>query len=307
MPLGSLPVLAIQGPQGSGKSTTAKRLRSLFDPRATATSGKPKSPDDIMVSALNNRVLSYDNISSGVDSSLSDTICILATGGGMAKRALYTNFEEVSMSARRSTILNGIDDLAVHGDLAQRTLTVNLKPLHYRSEREMDAEFESARPRILGALLDAVSMAVRRLPEVSADEGWERPRMVDFAEWVVAAEPALAIPEGSFLKAYAQSQEHQRIDMMEGNALAIALKQLADHLEPGKEVNYSAEELLNKLLATRNMLANDVGLPRSAKGLSQFLRRDHADYERATGLVIKMDPHDRDPVTRRKQIRISLK
>ncbi len=56
--------------------------------------------------------------------------------------------------------------------------------------------FESARPRILGALLDAVVLALKRENHVHA-ASW--PRMADFARWVVAAEPRLPWPAGSFL------------------------------------------------------------------------------------------------------------
>lgn len=44
-----------------------------------------------------------------------------------------------------------------------------------------------------GALLDAVSLALRQLPEVRLER---LPRMAEFAQWVVAAEEGLGFKEG---------------------------------------------------------------------------------------------------------------
>ena len=66
------------------------------------------------------------------------------------------------------------------------------------SERKLEADFwadfEAAAPAaILGALLDAVSVAVARESSVTM-ASW--PRMADFARWVTAAEPALGWTKG---------------------------------------------------------------------------------------------------------------
>jgi hypothetical protein len=58
-------------------------------------------------------------------------------------------------------------------------------------------EFEPARPRILGALLDALAEGLRELPRVRLVR---LPRMADFALWATACETALW-PAGSFARA----------------------------------------------------------------------------------------------------------
>ena len=60
-----------------------------------------------------------------------------------------------------------------------------------------------ARPRILGALLDVVSAAMAREPEVELDE---LPRMADFARWTAAAAPALGWDADGLLAAYARNR-----------------------------------------------------------------------------------------------------
>ena len=66
-------------------------------------------------------MLAFDNFS-GIKADLADSLCRLATGSEIGGRALYSNHETASFSARRPMILNGIPDLAARGDLADRAL-----------------------------------------------------------------------------------------------------------------------------------------------------------------------------------------
>ena len=67
-----------------------------------------------------------------------------------------------------------------------------------RPEAELRAAFDAARPRILGALLDAVVQGLRRLPDTKLER---LPRLADFALWASACEPAIW-PPGTFWSAY---------------------------------------------------------------------------------------------------------
>jgi hypothetical protein len=91
-------------------------------------------------------------------------------------------------------LLNSITDVATRPDLLERALLIrhpSIPPARRRTEAELSREFERARPRILGALLDAASGAQRELPNTRLAE---HPRMADFAVWVTAAETALGWP-----------------------------------------------------------------------------------------------------------------
>src|SRR5687767_7851313 len=57
---------------------------------------------------------------------LSDSLCRAATGDGDVGRALYTDSDLAVFAFRRCIILNGIDVGALRGDLADRTLPINL-------------------------------------------------------------------------------------------------------------------------------------------------------------------------------------
>ena len=169
---GPYPVLVLSGEQGSAKSTFAAILRALLDPNTAPLRALPREDRDLFITASNGHVLAFDNVS-GLPAWISDTLCRLATGGGFAVRQLYTDMDEVLFDACRPVILNGIEDIVTRPDLADRALFLTLEPIpeeRRRPEAEFWAAFEAERPRILGALLDAVVEGLKRLPETRLDE-----------------------------------------------------------------------------------------------------------------------------------------
>src|SRR5262249_35868902 len=159
----------------------------------------------------------------GVALPLSDALCTLATGGGFATRELYTDADEKLFDAVRPVVLNGIEDLATRGDLLDRAINLTLPQIpdeRRGDEDDLWRQFEESRPRLLGALLDAVSTALRNRPHVKLAH---KPRMADFACWVVAAEPALGWPEGAFLRAYNDNRAAANALALEASVVAPAI------------------------------------------------------------------------------------
>jgi hypothetical protein len=92
------------------------------------------------------------------------------------------------------------EDVITRPDLADRAIFLTLPYVHdtrRRPEKDIWREFELAQPPILGALLNAASHGLRRLPEVRLDR---LPRMADFDLWASACETAVW-PAGTFLRA----------------------------------------------------------------------------------------------------------
>jgi hypothetical protein len=197
---GPYPVLVLSGEQGSAKSTFSAILRALLDPNAAPLRALPREDRDLFIAATNGHVLTFDNVS-GLRPWISDTLCRLATGGGFAIRQLYTDQDEVLFDASRPVILNGIEDIVVRPDLADRAIFLTLEPIpeeRRRPEIELWAAFEAERPRILGVLLNAAVEGLKQLPETRLPK---LPRMADFALWATACETALW-PAGTFWSAY---------------------------------------------------------------------------------------------------------
>ena len=163
-----------------------------------------------MIAANNSWVISLDNLSS-LSVTLSDALCRLSTGGGFSTRELYSDGDEILMSLMRPIILNGIDEVISRSDLLDRSILLHLPRLSRRfDESTFWGEFEDARPRLLGSLLDAVSVALSRIETVTntaRSEETDLPRLADFTLWGMAAEPGLGSAQGQFLDRYRGNRE----------------------------------------------------------------------------------------------------
>ncbi len=268
-PNGPYPILALNGEHGSAKSTTAKIHRRLIDPNKSVTRAAPRDERDLAIAATNGAVISLDNLST-VPDWLSDTLCRVSTGLGFSTRTLYENDEETLFDACRPIVINGIGVLGTRSDLLDRTIDLELPRIpddHRQDEAQFWAAFDREQPAILGALLDAVSGAIGRLDAVQLERA---PRMADFARWVVAAEPALGWPAGSFLKAYTGNR-----DAIHELALdaAVIVPPMRTMLEAGEFVG-TATELLDRLAGIVGEAATRrKGWPGNATSLSRELAR----------------------------------
>ncbi len=300
-PMGPYPVLGLAGTQGSAKTTTSKVICRVIDPNVAQLRTMPSDERDLVIAAKNHWVVAFDNLS-GISPELSDGLCRLATGGGLGTRKLYTNDEESLFDVQRPVMGNGIDEFATRSDLLDRSILIQLPEVAeggYRTERQFWAEFEEAQPRILGALLDAVSTALRRVDTVEVEGTY---RMADFVEWVVAAEPALGVSEGTFLHAYAENRADANEVALEGSPVVEPLKQL---LRANRGTwSGSATELLEALKTQRAApvnLSSARGWPQKPRVLSSVLRLLKPNLEK---IGFELDLDSRDPVTRVKRIHI---
>ena len=219
---GPYPVIVLSGEQGSAKSTFSAILRSLLDPNTAPLRALPREDRDLFIAASNGHVLAFDNVS-GLPGWISDTLCRLATGGGFAVRQLYTDQDEVLFDAARPVILNGIEEIVTRPDLADRAVFLTLQPIpeeHRRPEQELWAAFDAERPRVLGVLLDAVVVGLKRLPETRLEK---LPRMADFALWATACETALW-PAGTFWSAYCGNRDEAVEGVIDADPIATAVR-----------------------------------------------------------------------------------
>lgn len=273
-PDGPYPLLALYGEQGSGKSSTARRLREVIDPARTVTRETPRSTRDLAVAARGCRVLVFDNLS-WLTAETSDALCRLATGGGLGTRRLYTDDEESTFYAKRPIIVNGIEEVATRGDLLSRSVVLQLPTLdRYRDERTLDAEFATAHPAILGALLDAVSKALARWDATPTPNV----RVGDFARWVEASEAV-----AGFVEAYAENRTEAVEAEVAASAFATALMEFAHDVGTWEG---TAADLLSTLTnRTDDHADKGKHWPSNPKAASDRLRR-HAPTLRTMGVEV---------------------
>jgi hypothetical protein len=283
-PAGPYSVMIFQGEQGTGKSEAARLLKDLIDPFTAPLRTMPATEKDLLIAASRMHVLSFDNLS-GVPPWLSDAFCRLATGGGLATRALYTNDSEVVFNARRPLILNGISDIATRHDLADRALTIHLPfiPEEDRMpEQQLAAEWAQAKPAIFRALLDAMCVALARKNQVHIPK---LPRMADFAKWVTAAEPALGWPEGAFVQAFEANRMSLVDSALESDLVGSAILALMSKMAKWSGTPSQLYETLSGLLP--DFERRSTGWPKGVNILSHrviraqaFLRKKNIQVER---------------------------
>ncbi len=225
-PEGPYPVLALDGEAGSGKSTASRLLRRLVDPNLADLRSPPRGERDLLVAACNARVLAFDNLSE-MRSAMADTLCMVATGGGLGERRLRTNGEEHLAYVQNPILLNGIPRLLERGDLADRAITITLSSIPEvarRPEAGLRADFETAAPGILALLLDGLVLAQRdgpglRLPRL--------PRMADFARLACAAAPAFGADAEQMLAALEANRAITVAEVIGADPVAAAVEAIA--------------------------------------------------------------------------------
>ncbi len=219
------PILAFSGPPGSAKSTAARLVKDLIDPASMPHRSCPRKEEDLLIAAQNSYLVSFDNVSTLSDA-MSDAHCRLSTGGGIGRRTLHADSDETTFTARRPQIFNGIGGYAMRTDFVNRLISIELDaipPAERKTEREVLAGFEKAKPRLLGAVFDAVSMALRNLELTRVEE---LPRMADFAIWAVAAEGSFGCSSGAFLKAFEKSHEREQAGVLDDSLVAEVFLEL---------------------------------------------------------------------------------
>jgi hypothetical protein len=237
------PVLVAHGPQGSGKSSACRIIRSMVDPSSLGTMSLPRHHNELVQKLAHHYVAPFDNIDN-LSSSQSDTLCRASTGEGFSKRQLYTDDEDVIYSYRRCVILNGINIAATRADLLDRSILIGLDriaPEKRREEEELEAAFEVAKPEILGGMFDVLSKAIRIRPEIKLKA---LPRMADFARWGCAIAQALGKPSKDFLDAYQRNIRQQNREVLDGQPVAAAVEVFMKNQEQWKG---SPSELLEAL------------------------------------------------------------
>jgi hypothetical protein len=281
---GPFPIATFQGEQGSAKSSAARIVRSLVDPNVAPIRAVPRDIRDLMISANNAWVQAIDNVSQLPDW-LSDAFCRLSTGGGYATRALFSDDGEKIFDAQRPVVINGIDEFGTRSDFLDRSIVFDFPPILDSARRPESAfwkDFEQVRPKIFGALLDAVSSGLRNFGKTHIPN---LPRMADFAELIVATEPALDCEPNSVLAAYRTNRSRASATVLESSPLSSAILTLVKHCD--------WEGTPTELMVALRLCADaesirTTGWPKAANALSSKLSRLTPSL-RAVGVEVERD------------------
>jgi hypothetical protein len=298
-PDGPFFVLSISSEHGSGKSALSTVAKSILDPNSAMRLAPPKDGDAVFATASAQRVLIYDNLKK-IDQGFSDVLCRLATGGTISKRALHTDNDVFSFSAKRPIILNGIAPSLGGLDLLSRTSQIRTLPIPESkrlTESEFFTRFDKTCPAIFGALLKAISHAIKMKDFTPRN----LPRMADAAAFVMRSEIGGGLPwtEGTFFRTFSDKERRKEDEALGGDPVAVKVISLSETSWKG-----SMKELLSEI--TKNLTSEEKKfVPQTPRGLSPKLL-ELAPLLRSRGIACERDEtplhgYQRITITRNKQ------
>jgi hypothetical protein len=193
------PIVNIAGQYGSGKTAATRVVRTLIDPVAAMVAPGGDKPDDLIIRAWHNYIVTLENTSDLTG--LSDTLCGVTTGIEFEVRQLFTNGDLFTMWVRRPVIINGIDPTKYAADLISRMVEIELS----RPERRMlESEFEdllkASAAKMFGAVTKLVIETLRLMPTIDPHEFSEDVRLAEFAHVGEAVCRALGRDAGWFVE-----------------------------------------------------------------------------------------------------------
>lgn len=217
------PILALTGQQGSAKSTALRMIIALVDASVAPLKSPPRNEDAWASAAHASAVVGVDNFSS-CPPWFSDTLARTVSGDAVIKRAHYTDNDVAVVRYRRAVALSSISPEGLQADVADRMCTVELTPItagNRRMERDLWAEFEAARPSILGALLDLLVLVEIELPNTRPEN---LPRLADAGLRFAALD---RVTGWEVLTTFKASQASAAVNVVDADVFAGALAKFA--------------------------------------------------------------------------------
>src|SRR5579872_6933476 len=141
-PTGPYPILILDGPSASGKSTAAHILRALLDPHAAPFAPHPHTERQVLKDAHHYRVLAYDHITH-LPPRLQDALARVSTGAGLQIRE--SSRDPVNLTVRTPVILTQLAAIPESEQLP---------------EREIVDRAEELLPSLLAALCQAIAKCI---------------------------------------------------------------------------------------------------------------------------------------------------
>lgn len=257
------PVLQITGGHGTAKTETACFIMRLVDPQVEDPGGLPTNETNLFIAAAQDYLPVFDNVSF-LSPQHSDAICRVTTGGSHRGRKYTTNGEQHIIPAHAPVIITAIDSVIGRPDLSSRAITIRLPPIEkHRPLAQLLNAFERDRPKILGALLDMLSHALRNRATTTVESDH---RLADFAVIASAAETYYR-ESGSFARALEANRLSQNDDLLDHDPV---IDMVVRFVQAKGSFKGTATELLETLI---EVFREEIGSRRTLPGAPHHLSR----------------------------------
>lgn len=265
------PILLLTGSQGSGKTTRSRWLRSLVDPSEVPVLGEIEMRQLVQTFA-HHAVACFENVST-FNRAVSDQFCRAVTGDGVERRKLYTDSDSVLYSFRRAILINGLAIPSERPDFLDRSIVLEFtRPEEFKTASELDAAFNAASGRMLGALLDLLAKTFGLLESMPPASEF---RMADFARFGRAVAVALGRTTHEFDTAYRDNIRRVRQQLLEEHLLGRLLREFATCYTETRPWTGNVAELLDALCSH----AKRKGLPRIESELTRSKSKLSSELE----------------------------
>ena len=186
-------ILALVGEKGSGKTTLLKRIGRLIVGPSFDVTDTSQDPKDLDAALTAQPLVVIDNADRQL-SWLDDKLAIVATGGSIKRRILYTTNKLAEFPI---VAWVGITSRTPHfrrEDVADRLLVINVERFDaFVSANHLDAEIERNRDALMTEVVSTLQKIVTELERQKHLQVQTTFRMADFAEFAVKIGPVFGI------------------------------------------------------------------------------------------------------------------
>ncbi|MEO7145874.1 MAG: hypothetical protein ABI165_20465 [Bryobacteraceae bacterium] len=153
-PTGPYPILIVDGPSASGKTTLARALRALIDPSTAPITPHPATERQVLRHAHRGRMLLYDHVTHLAPRVL-DALARVSSGASIELREPGDGGNPIAVSVSNPILLTANENWKPRADIESRAVRVSLDAIPESEQRPFDEirdAFDLLHPALLAAL-----------------------------------------------------------------------------------------------------------------------------------------------------------
>lgn len=221
------PFLLIEGAPGTGKTTLGLILKSFIDPMENAALSYNENENEVAQIIDHQFLPFFDNLTT-ISRKLSNLMCRAYSGGSHLKKELYTDDKDFILKLSGNMILTAIKLTKPQNDFLQRCYKVVIDKTNEsnRSREQFAKEFELAKPKIFGALLDTLSKTLAAVQNTPFNNTY---RTGDFDRYAAVVAEVIGYGADFFWEARAECEQLKHEDIIQNTPIINGLMKVLEN------------------------------------------------------------------------------